>query len=367
MSELLVTQCPYCQTRFRLSQEQLNAAAGHVRCGACLKVFDARKVLAEPATEPEQPAAAPAQPTRVPQQSSLLIHDDLELDELDLEALGLDESIIEEINPSHSAPPELAPEPPIQPLTPPAPEPEYTAPSSEPNPSPAASQRFQPLVAERDDHGVFRPEHTRTAPADKPSVLTGEDDEQRNEPRFGEHLGLDDLDDEPLLLDDLPRPRRRRRHNGLWTALCVLALLGLLGQYVTYNFEALAHDDRSRPWIEQACLLAGCELPARVDISLIRSSNLLVRPHPEFPRAVAIDVILYNRASFAQPFPVLSMSFSDSQGRELANRRFRPEEYLAGELAGVTLMPSQTPIHVALDMLDPGPQAVNYQLDFHSP
>ena len=41
MSELQVTQCPFCKTHFRLTQEQLQAAAGNVRCGACLKVFNA--------------------------------------------------------------------------------------------------------------------------------------------------------------------------------------------------------------------------------------------------------------------------------------------------------------------------------------
>jgi hypothetical protein len=78
-------------------------------------------------------------------------------------------------------------------------------------------------------------------------------------------------------------------------------------------------------------------------------------------------VILYNRADFSQPFPVLRMSFSDSHGREIANRQFRPEEYLSGELAGARLMPNQVPIHVALSMIDPGEEAVSYSLHFLSP
>ena len=49
MSELQVTQCPFCKTHFRLTQEQLQAAAGNVRCGACLKVFNA---LARPGPLP---------------------------------------------------------------------------------------------------------------------------------------------------------------------------------------------------------------------------------------------------------------------------------------------------------------------------
>ncbi len=37
----LFTQCPHCQTSFRVSNAQLNAAHGLVRCGSCLGVFSA--------------------------------------------------------------------------------------------------------------------------------------------------------------------------------------------------------------------------------------------------------------------------------------------------------------------------------------
>ena len=46
-SEPLITQCPRCQTRFRVTGEQLDTADGRVRCGACLAVFQARHALAE--------------------------------------------------------------------------------------------------------------------------------------------------------------------------------------------------------------------------------------------------------------------------------------------------------------------------------
>ncbi len=37
----LFTQCPHCQTSFRVSTAQQNAAHGLVRCGSCLGVFSA--------------------------------------------------------------------------------------------------------------------------------------------------------------------------------------------------------------------------------------------------------------------------------------------------------------------------------------
>lgn len=92
----------------------------------------------------------------------------------------------------------------------------------------------------------------------------------------------------------------------------------------------------------------------------------MVRSHPEFSGALVVDAIIYNRASFSQPFPLLELRFADLNGHLIANRRFKPGEYLGGELAGRTEMPPQVPIHVSLDILDPGPKAVNYSLSFHS-
>lgn len=40
MSEKL-TQCPHCQNVFRVTQSQLSAASGQVRCGSCLGTFSA--------------------------------------------------------------------------------------------------------------------------------------------------------------------------------------------------------------------------------------------------------------------------------------------------------------------------------------
>ena len=41
MSYEIITQCPNCSTSFKVKEVQLNAAAGAVRCGACLIVFQA--------------------------------------------------------------------------------------------------------------------------------------------------------------------------------------------------------------------------------------------------------------------------------------------------------------------------------------
>jgi len=71
MTDSFVTQCPHCQTRFRVSHAQLSVARGVVRCGSCLQVFNAARQLLEQraakeaatqkaAAKPVAPPVAPA-------------------------------------------------------------------------------------------------------------------------------------------------------------------------------------------------------------------------------------------------------------------------------------------------------------------
>lgn len=60
----MFTRCPHCDTVFRITEEQLSAAGGRVRCGRCRRVFDAGESLTEAleplALEPSEATAASA-------------------------------------------------------------------------------------------------------------------------------------------------------------------------------------------------------------------------------------------------------------------------------------------------------------------
>ncbi|MDQ7915432.1 DUF3426 domain-containing protein [Pseudomonas sp. 102515] len=256
------------------------------------------------------------------------------------------------------------------------------APATPPAPLTATpTERQEPALGrveadedERAEPGLGRLDDWQEPTAESLSADRDSDDEPlqakaasglRSEPEWQDDPLLD-LHDDPLQLDSQPRrPHWGRRL--LWILLCLLALLGLGGQYVYYHFDELARQDSYRPLFVQACASLGCKVPSKVDVQQIRSSNLVVRSHPQFSGALRVDAILYNRAPFSQPFPLLELRFADLNGQLLASRRFKPGEYLNGELKGQDEMPPQTPIHIALDILDPGPRAVNYSLSFFSP
>jgi len=433
MTDSFVTQCPHCSTRFRVKRSQLGIAQGAVRCGACMQVFNAAQQLhdagetrpaatAAPVSEAPRPALRPQLPPPGKNPGDTLwIHDDLDLDSLDLDEelakLEQQERLISERFHARAEPAEASeglsaidpretdgearPQKPLIDATPepqrPEPLPELPAPEpltaiehaplhdpvppktrSEPTlslhlpeePDDPRDDEDEPdfhLSAERDDVPVtalLLVDPRRDEDAEEPQP-NSQHKPARSEPAL-RSTALLDLEDEPLQLE-WQAPRRRWGRIFGWLLLNLLALAALAGQYLWYHYDELARRDEYRPWFEQLCPTLGCTLPSKVDIALIKSSNLVVRSHPEFTGALVVDAILYNRAPFSQPFPLLELRFADLNGQLLASRRFKPSEYLAGELAGQSEMPPQTPIHISLDILDPGAKAVNYSLSFHSP
>ncbi|MBW6213931.1 zinc-ribbon domain-containing protein, partial [Pseudomonas aeruginosa] len=66
MSESVITQCPHCSTSFRVNDAQLGAANGAVRCGTCLKVFNALQHQVGGAPRANASSAAEAKPVAAP-------------------------------------------------------------------------------------------------------------------------------------------------------------------------------------------------------------------------------------------------------------------------------------------------------------
>jgi predicted Zn finger-like uncharacterized protein len=416
MTDSFVTQCPHCQTSFRVSHTQLSVARGVVRCGSCLQVFNAARQLLEQrqgqqATPLTPPPAIPAPEQRAISQKQWTAA------ELDLDHLDLDEELARleqrEIQPTKEFGQERKPR--EDSLSARRDSGESEEPWSDSLFSESAAERAltndgSPATGNGSIDDLDEP-HTssRTEPSlslvdlddDEPEApqlrLEPVDEDARQDLRHERLSATDDdaLEDQPQVIEP-PRKKRPRnesaRHDEVlqdlvddplqldwqkrrspwgrrlfWGLMVLLAGGALAGQYIAYHFDELARQDQYRPWFQQLCPQIGCNVPSKVDIAKIKSSNLVVRSHPDFSGALVVDAIIYNRAPFSQPFPLLELRFADLNGHLIASRRFKPGEYLNGDLAGLAEMPPQTPIHIALDILDPGSKAVNYSLSFHSP
>lgn len=412
MTDSFVTQCPHCQTSFRVSHAQLSVARGVVRCGSCLQVFNAAKQLLEQAGKEVITPVAPAIVETPEPQPRAISQKQWSAAELDLDSLDLDEELARleqrEIQPTtefgrhredslsarrdtaeHDEEPwsdslfsesaadraeaaqatdvTITPEPTFEPGKPSRTEPSF---SLEPvelddEPQPPQLRLNDPLDAPLHHERLSATDATDEIDDHLPSIEPLRKRRERSETAVRAEV-LQDLTDDPLQLDWQKRrsPWGRRF---FWLLLIVLGAGALAGQYIAYHFDELARQDQYRPWFQQLCPQIGCTVPSKVDIAKIKSSNLVVRSHPEFNGALVVDAIIYNRAPFSQPFPLLELRFADLNGHLIASRRFKPGEYLNGDLEGMVEMPPQTPIHIALDILDPGAKAVNYSLSFHSP
>lgn len=453
MTDSFVTQCPHCQTSFKVGTAQLSVARGVVRCGACLEVFNAARQLLEqrqrerlaedpehaplvplplpgqfqlPAPlEPTTPAAAlantapilkpqPLTAKAAAQDENPWLVSELDLDNLDLdeelarleqrdhrpgrtfnppqtrtgdvslsarrdtaqseqpgwvdslrnddvahlpevqaEVISATDSVEDEPEPQAQAAPEVRTEPSLSSSN--------MVVDDDDEPEAPALGVLKPPVERRERLSAVDDSDDHDEPVDEPAY----NPRARSEPAIREKALLE-LTDDPLQLD-WQKPKSRRGSRLLWIILILLALAGLAGQYINYHFDHLARQDQYRPLFQQFCPQLGCKVPSKVDINQLKSSNLVVRSHPDFQGALVVDAIIYNRAAFSQPFPLLELRFADTSGQLIASRRFKPSEYLSGEMAGKEEMPPQTPIHIALDILDPGAKAVNYSLNFRSP
>lgn len=198
--------------------------------------------------------------------------------------------------------------------------------------------------------------------------LASSDAEQVDDYQGGERMRAHDPERSALLMNIDPEPvemnwthRQTRRRRWLWPSLVALATVALLVQVAWLQFDRWSRMEPYRTVYATVCPLIGCQLPELVDRRQIRAYNLVVRNHPEREGALMVDAILLNTARFDQPFPGLVLEFSDLNGEVVAARQFTPEEYLSGELAGRTIMPSNQPVHLTLELVDPGPSAVNYR------
>ncbi len=391
----LQTRCPKCETRFRVTDAQLSVAGGKVRCGNCMAVFNAveHQVRASASSEANTPASPSPAADRQdnPSDHNFTSDDDLIFadnpeedaaegpyagtkltfsdDELsdsfrtvderksgnfendeDENQEKIDESWAEAML-SDDTPvrqPKTAPQPPEEP------------------PQPQESE-FSAGPAERtEEQAPAKPHPARAAPPEREDLSLGTADEPEgfyfDEPMTASSP-YTNLRREPVSVGGSGSGRLR---TALWT-LVVLALIGVLVAQVTwFQFDRLSSIPELRPFYEQGCEIAGCELKPLVNVEAIQSRKLVVRTNPENRSQLVVDAVIINRAAFEQPFPAIALTFSNLNGDVVAQSTFTPDEYLAGEGKEMEAMPTDTPVRIGINIRDPGRDAVNYNIAFRA-
>lgn len=355
---LFITQCPHCHTTFRTSVSQLQSADGMVQCGACLRIFVADDHLLPSADLQtlDKPLGA--------------ANDSNEAD---------DENALKE----HEAQQSIE--------VPEVPEPVFTfVESSEPpasNDADAPAPHTDSLGAAQPD---ARPETEDAKGQDEPLsaepiLAAGRTDSLQEAPAFS---AVDDFVflDEPspdapaatvnkqqldtiaaataTLEFDWEGNAGQKSRSGWWSFFAAVLFSTLCLQAIHWQWDELGQNDALRPWLERLCSTLPCVLKQRVDLQSMRTENLLVHSHPEIANALRVTLTLRNDSAFDQDWPLLNLRFTDADNVAVAQRQFSPTHYLPPELHGLQSMPSGTPVQVALDIIDPGIRAINYEVSF---
>lgn len=400
----LLTRCPHCDTRFRVTDEQLSVANGKVRCGHCMEVFDARSHADSgkgaaasagttesyesfSASEPEEDLIFQDNPEEdaadghYAGQRTSFSDDELSDSFRDADANGdsgdvLDEERGDDIDESWAEAmlqeelPETTPSRSRQePASSPARDdtPATDRHTTGPEPKPPAHDDFHG----RHDapSSTDELEITEITAAPPPDEAPSDPGPSRKQDGItgGTFPPLDDLSPYEQLSREPVAVQSRRGgalRRGLWTLVVLALIAGLVSQVAWFQFDRLAAIPELRPWYEQACEYAGCELDPLVAMDRIQSRKLVVRTDPENRSALLVDAVIINQAEFEQPFPSIALTFSNLNGDVVAQSVFPPEDYLAGDGTDLDAMPPGTPVRIAISIRDPGRDAVNYNLRF---
>lgn len=396
--EPLITQCPNCDTRFRVTESQLQVAAGRVRCGACLVVFDATSYLSvdgenflgleesadvdalldeldeigarEPAQAPPMPNLSDTDFTAVSAQDLAdAQHQDVSDDEgLPAELLALEAQFLQEMRNDGAQLDDLD-----RNLKEAVSE-EQAATEQETVDFEAAwdesvAQEIWDTDATEQDVSAAEEKHPQdielqALPESPPleSSLDALAADLSEEPKSVQGIAqrlpsFTDLDEDL----ELEVPAKR---SWLTMMLILLGLVALPAQVLWFQYDAWTMNPSYRPVYEIVCQVTGCTLPPMTDVALIDAQRSIIRNHPDQPDARIVDVLMVNNADFAQPYPLIELLATNMRGELIAGRRFKPEEYLRGETRAGALMPPRTPIHVSLEIQDPGENALNFEVKF---
>ena len=396
------TICPHCQTVFKVSNENLKAADGYVRCGICKEVFNALE------TDLPKAEIEPTAETEITSTTETHVEQNIEPDNTDSVDLVLEQSdevsadeeldslpateddadkeetpAIEMTGPDENAQTDLfaesaeieEPESETEPVTAEAveaeEEPEVIEEIIEPETVEADISETDSVVTEIE----AEPEPVESAPeviAAAISTPTASVSSVAKTDTSPNHSNMDnslfDGVQSKLIPDEYRIPELHNTYS-LWRdvtwSLAILILTAcLFVEYTWFNRNELISHPQLSPLVSQLCNIADCNIMDLREPDEIEMTTRNIYTHPNVKNALMISGSLINHASFEQPYPDILIDFSDVRGEVIASRIFTPKDYLQIEVSSLKPMAPQVSIDFNMEIQDPGKQAMTYEFSF---
>lgn len=371
----MFTQCPECQTTFRVTAQMLRAAQGRVRCGRCKTVFDAMTFLMSDAPDPADETAE--------DEEELTLDEDIPESslEFDLTDDDLGKIFVVEKAPTITMPAlKVDPASPSPPVTDDVAENEIEDYAAEGDPVEIITLEGENVQT---SSGVFV-EAPPAAPVQKVEsrreTAARIDDEVRREIEAafasdpttkaefvlpsGKRLTLHKPEGAPDP-DEVLQPVRRwpQITNSRWlTGSAVLGLL-LVGQLVHANRQSLVRSPLIGPAIGGMYAVVGKKLSPAWDVNAYELRQWGAAADPDTSGTLRVRASVFNGSDHAQPYPLLRLTLQDRFGSHVGSRDLEPSEYLHGGPGSDQLLGAGQRVDAEIAIVDPGKDAVGFEID----
>ncbi|MGC3979664.1 MAG: DUF3426 domain-containing protein [Steroidobacteraceae bacterium] len=384
----MLTQCPGCQTVFRVTSTILRAAHGQVRCGRCNTQFDAIEHLMDGddtiAEESNISGTAVNETITNPEfEETSLAHEDIVLEGTRIEISGIyrrvDEdaaepphsrTVIEEFNidteewenpfdktPDAEAAAEESDETELEDVE------EVISENRLADALASLDLSAEPEAAARtgavnSDYANRHEASPATSPdvADDPAAsMLDAANEVEDEPRIAaEPRAPFELPEQPFAL---AKPR--------WPWAVASVLLGLLlsAQALHHARANLARHPTFGPQLTKLYAAIGQPLTPEWQVQAYSIKQWGMVADPQQPGTLRLHASVTNGATFAQPYPLLQLNLEDRFGTAVGIREFKPEEYLTNRAQATRLLAAGEAASIDLEIVDPGPDAAGFQFD----
>lgn len=122
--------------------------------------------------------------------------------------------------------------------------------------------------------------------------------------------------------------RKRIRTLLLGTGSALLGLL-LAAQLIYFMRTPIAaRIPAVKPWLVAACTALDCSVPLPRDSDAIKISSSDLLSDPAHPARIQVSLLIANEAGYAEAYPHIELTLTDTHDAPLARRIFAPAEYL---------------------------------------
>jgi len=257
------TQCPHCTTLFKVSEEQLSAVNGKVRCGFCYRIFVAEESLLE-----------------------------------DLPSID--------------------------------------------------SQEDSPHENIHDTADSTTSEISATAIAETLYITQNELQEDARK-----HLN-----------EQIKKGKASAFTDFFWAFGVLVFTIVFVLQYSYFMRDDLAKYASIRPALQQLCHVANCLIPLQRSPAQIKLISRDISAHPSIKDALRVRATFINKAPYEQSYPTLKLTLSDLEGKTVAVRHFKPQEYLPQHTVIGAGIAAQKLTEIQLDIHDSNKRSTGFELAF---